>query len=1224
MSPLPSYQLPLFFLMVSPHDCKGLEIRLNANIPKIQTALATKLALFFANTGTGAAGLGIAFYSSAKLAGVFFASMLPMFIVFGITAEVMQDVEGVKAKIYEDAGVVGEEVLSLVRTVMTFGTYDREEARYDDLVRKSADKGKAVGRKFGMGMGMPPALLNLQYAIAFWYGAKLIREGDDLDAGHILTALFCMMMGTMMRAMTSEYFQTAGIAQAAAFPVFSVIDRQSKIDGLSDKGAAPEDLRGDVSLNKVSFSYPTAPDTAVLDELSFSVERGKTVALIGHSGCGKSTVIKLLMRFYSPTGGGIDMDNTAIEGYNVGWLRKNIGLVQQMPTLLPGSIADNIRLGKADATDAEVFEAARLANAHEFIQAFPSQYETDVGSLGGKLSGGQKQRIAIARTLISKPRILLLDEATSALDSKSEAKFIDLLEETKQDRTTVVIAHRLATVKKADEIIALGQGKVMERGTHEELYAKQGFYYNMLQTQEKNAEEDKEESVAQETETMAVDSKAVKRQSTEMKMEDEVEMPIDEATTKKVTDYVWSKSKPMMGWIVLASVAGLVGGIGYGGTNAVLAMIIQKVLMNTYADPSAFTCQEAVTSTFDMYAMQTGAGEAFNASFPSSTLCLFYGCTDVDECWGCLPLTEIDGVSQNESYVAVGRVNGSTCTQVDFDNAVDKTYTTTDAGTTMTFGAFERMIPAGDPSLIDPLCVAFVVIFLVMFGGRYLQYSIEYVAGEKLVAQLRSEFYGVFIRKGAGYHDRHMPSELTVALAVGADEASNFYAHSWPKQAQILGIVGSGVGIAFYYCPMLGLVMLGGLPLLVVGGALETMAMLQNTKNDDPTLQEATVLSGTIISNLAIITSLGRAKEFVGKYAKALQPNQAHMSKQAITFGIYGMIFQFTVFGVFALAFWYAGNRISKGECETMDAIAALLGIMFAGFQAGQDASLLPDKGKALRAMAQAYDLVHDNQDDSKHELTGESAKLTGGKIEFENVKFHYPTRPEAEVLKGLSFTIEAGTTVAIVGASGGGKSTILGLLQKLYHPSSGKVMIDGFDVSSVHRDSLRSQLAVVPQEPKLFNISVSDNIAYRPTTLSKTQSQEAVAKAAKAAHASEFVRKLEDGFDYLVGRFGSKLSGGQCQRVAIARSIYGPETPLLLLDEATSALDNESEVLVQNALTEAMKGRTTVIVAHRLSTIQDADKIIVLEEGKVAEEGTFTELKSKKGVFWSLYESAL
>ena len=558
----------------------ALEIRLNSNIPKIQTALSTKFALFFANFGTAVAGVGIAFYTSARLAGVFFATMLPMFVVFGITIEVMADIEGVKAKIYESAGIVSEEVLSLVRVVMTFGTYDQEQARYDKLVMQSANEGKVVGRKFGIGMGFPPALLNLQYAVAFYYGALLIKQanaGDsNLEAGGILTALFCMMMGTMMLAMTGEYVQTAGEAQAAAHTIYSVIDRKSKIDGLSEEGTRPESTRGDVALDKVSFSYPTSPDQTVLDELSFSTSRGKTLALVGHSGCGKSTVINLLMRFYSPKGGKIELDDDTLETYNVGWLRNHIGLVQQMPTLLPGSIEDNIRLGKSDATDAEIREACRVANAAEFIEAFPDAYKTEVGSLGGKLSGGQKQRIAIARTLISKPKILLLDEATSALDSKSETKFLELLEETKADRTTIVIAHRLATIRNADEIIALGQGKVIERGTHDELVAKKGFYFNMLNTQASDDDEDAEKEEEAAADTQNTSKGASKDTSSKNDDEDEVE-EVDDATAKEVTDYVWKKNKPFLSIIILASLAGLVGGCAYGATNVVLAMMIQKV-----------------------------------------------------------------------------------------------------------------------------------------------------------------------------------------------------------------------------------------------------------------------------------------------------------------------------------------------------------------------------------------------------------------------------------------------------------------------------------------------------------------------------------------------------------------------------------------------------------------------------------------------------------------------
>ena len=343
------------------------------------------------------------------------------------------------------------------------------------LVSKTAQKGKSIGRKFGVGVGLPAAMLNLQYAVAFYYGGVLLTEANgsdsNLKAGHILTALFSMMMGSMMLAMTSDYFNEAGKGRASAYTIYEVIDRESMIDGLSEEGSSPsvDQLRGDIALNNVSFSYPSTPDQAVLDGLTLSVSRGKTIALVGHSGCGKSTVINLLMRFYTPKSGSIEIDDNEIETYNVGWLRQTIGLVQQMPTLLPGTIEDNVRLGKENATDEEVKEACRVANAADFIESFPDKYKTEVGSLGGKLSGGQKQRIAIARTLVANPRILLLDEATSALDSRSEAKFLELLEETKGDRTTIVIAHRLATVKDADEIVALGKGKVIERGTHDEL-----------------------------------------------------------------------------------------------------------------------------------------------------------------------------------------------------------------------------------------------------------------------------------------------------------------------------------------------------------------------------------------------------------------------------------------------------------------------------------------------------------------------------------------------------------------------------------------------------------------------------------------------------------------------------------------------------------------------------------------------------------------------------------
>jgi ABC-type multidrug transport system fused ATPase/permease subunit len=338
------------------------------------------------------------------------------------------------------------------------------------------------------------------------------------------------------------------------------------------------------------------------------------------------------------------------------------------------------------------------------------------------------------------------------------------------------------------------------------------------------------------------------------------------------------------------------------------------------------------------------------------------------------------------------------------------------------------------------------------------------------------------------------------------------------------------------------------------------------------------------------------------------------------------MLFQFVLFGLFSLAFWYCSEMLAKKRCSFMEVMAAQLGIMFSGFQAGQDASLFPNKGTALESMCHAYRLLTDTQDEKENANLGRNILISHGAIEFQNVSFTYPTRPDAEVLKGLSFKVKAGETVAIVGASGCGKSTTMALLQKLYHPTAGTILLDGMDVRTINKDHLRSQLAVVTQEPKLFDMSIADNIAYRPNEFPQAERTRHIHSAGMSAHTDEFACLFPEKYEYKVGRFGSRLSGGQRQRVAIAQALFGhsKDRKILLLDEATSALDNESEVLVQKALAAAQTGRTTIIVAHRLGTIQDADNILVLENGRLVEQGTFDQLSKSKGVFWSLYESQL
>ena len=287
-------------------------------------------------------------------------------------------------------------------------------------------------------------------------------------------AIFCMFMMAAGFGQAANGATDVGKATQAAARVFDLVDRVSAIDFTSDEGDKPASCHGKITITDVHFRYPSRPDNPVCRGYSLDVAAGQTVALVGASGSGKSTIIQLMERFYDPDAGSVKLDGRDLRDLNLSWLRSQIGLVGQEPVLFSGTIADNIANGKmGGASRAEVEEAAKMANAHDFIMGFEKGYDTDVGSSGGQLSGGQKQRVAIARAMIKNPAVLLLDEATSALDTESErvvqAALDDLL--AKQRRTTIVIAHRLSTIRNADKICVVNEGVIVEQGTYEELMA---------------------------------------------------------------------------------------------------------------------------------------------------------------------------------------------------------------------------------------------------------------------------------------------------------------------------------------------------------------------------------------------------------------------------------------------------------------------------------------------------------------------------------------------------------------------------------------------------------------------------------------------------------------------------------------------------------------------------------------------------------------------------------
>lgn len=298
------------------------------------------------------------------------------------------------------------------------------------------------------------------------------------------------MMGSMSLSMSAPFIESFGIAKGAAAKVFSIIASKPKIDTLAAIGDRPDKCEGNIEFKKVKFNYPSRETVKVLQGVTLHIRRGETVALVGSSGCGKSTCIQLIQRFYDPLDGEIEIDGRDIKTLDVTWLRSKIGVVGQEPVLFDTTIYENISYGNELASKEDIENAARAANAHNFIQKLPSGYETLVGEKGVQMSGGQKQRIAIARALVRNPDILLLDEATSALDTASEAKVQTALEKASEGRTTIIVAHRLSTIRKADKIFVLKDGSVVEVGNHKELMAMDGQYKSLVLNQVGSVERD--------------------------------------------------------------------------------------------------------------------------------------------------------------------------------------------------------------------------------------------------------------------------------------------------------------------------------------------------------------------------------------------------------------------------------------------------------------------------------------------------------------------------------------------------------------------------------------------------------------------------------------------------------------------------------------------------------------------------------------------------------------
>ncbi len=518
------------------------------------------------------------------------------------------------------------------------------------------------------------------------------------------------------------------------------------------------------------------------------------------------------------------------------------------------------------------------------------------------------------------------------------------------------------------------------------------------------------------------------------------------------------------------------------------------------------------------------------------------------------------------------------------------------------------------PFDFDTAAIVLIVLFLIGSVFGMLRSWLYTLAGERVVARLRTDLYAAIIGQDVAFFDQTRTGELTNRLASDTSVLQNTVTVNISMALRFgVGAIG-GIALLAWMSPTLTAVALAVVPVVAVGATLYGRVIRNLSKDVQDALARSTEVAEETIAGVRTVRSFAREPAEVARYGAAVDDSYRLAAKRALAVGVFQGASGFAGYTAIALVVWYGGRMVTEGRMTVGDLTAFLLYTLMVAMSLGALSGLYADFMRAIGASQRVFQLL-----DHRSPLEaagGEVLQEVKGALELDGVSFRYPSRPDIEVLRGVQLSLPPGQVVALVGPSGSGKSTVAALLARLYDPDEGEVRVDGHPLQGLDPRAWREHVGTVAQEPILFAASIADNIRYgRPGA-----SEADVRAAARAANAEAFVDAFPDGFDTLVGERGVRLSGGQKQRIAIARAVL-KDPAVLVLDEATSALDSESEHLVQEALDRLMEGRTTLVIAHRLSTVRDADRVVVLDQGAVQEQGTHDELLARDGLYRRLVE---